>query len=220
MLHSSVPTIILLQMFRAAILALALGSAAAFVAPKAVRSANTAVKAFENEIGAQPPLGFFDPLGLLEDADQDRFDRLRYVEIKHGRICMLGVAGWLTTSNGVRLPGDIDYSGTSFASIGTGWDATQSVPVAGALQIFAFVGFLELFVMKDSANGAEPGEFPGDFRNGALDFGWDTFSEEEKTSKRAIELNNGRAAQMGLLALMVHDKLGNVLDLLPEGATL
>ena len=128
--------------------------------------------------------------------------------------------GWLTTSNGIRLPGDIDYSGTSFASIHTGWEGTTQVPVAGALQIFAFVGFLELFVMKDSANGAEPGEFPGDFRNGAIDFGWDTFDEETKASKRGIELNNGRAAQMGLLGLMVHDKLGNVLDLLPAGATL
>jgi len=207
-------------MFRAAVLALTLGAASAFVAPKSAAAPKTVVKAFENEIGAQPPLGFFDPLGFLDDADQERFDRLRYVELKHGRICMLGVAGWLTTAAGIRLPGDIDYEGTSFASIGTGWDATQSVPVAGALQIFAFVGLLELAVMKDSANGAEPGDFPGDFRNGALDFGWETFSEEEQASKRAIELNNGRAAQMGLLALMVHDKLGNVLDLLPEGASL
>jgi len=207
-------------MFRTVVLALTLGAASAFVAPKSAAAPKTVVKAFENEIGAQPPLGFFDPLGFLDDADQERFDRLRYVELKHGRICMLGVAGWLTTAAGIRLPGDIDYEGTSFASIGTGWDATQSVPVAGALQIFAFVGLLELAVMKDSANGAEPGEFPGDFRNGALDFGWETFSEEEKASKRAIELNNGRAAQMGLLALMVPDKLGNVLDLRPEGASM
>jgi len=207
-------------MFRATVLALTIGAAAAFVAPKSAAVPKTVVKAFESEIGAQPPLGFFDPLGFLDEADQERFDRLRYVELKHGRICMLGVAGWLTTAAGIRLPGDIDYEGTSFASIGTGWDATQSVPVAGALQIFAFVGLLELAVMKDSANGAEPGDFPGDFRNGALDFGWDTFSEEEQASKRAIELNNGRAAQMGLLALMVHDKLGNVLDLLPEGASM
>jgi hypothetical protein len=41
--------------------------------------------------------------------------------------------------------------------------------------------------------------------NGYIDFGWDTFSEEEKLSKRAIELNNGRAAQFGILGLMVHE---------------
>mmetsp|Transcript_60755 Transcript_60755/g.121931 ORF Transcript_60755/g.121931 Transcript_60755/m.121931 type:complete len:212 (-) Transcript_60755:262-897(-) len=193
-------------MFRSAVIALTLGSAAAFVAPKAARS-TTVVKAFESEIGAQPPLGCFDPLGMLEGADQERFDRLRYVEIKHGRISMLAVLGHLVTTAGIRLPGDIDYSGTSFASIGSGWAGSTQVPVAGSLQIFAFVGFLELFVMKDSANGAEPGDFPGDFRNGALDFGWDTFDADTQASKRGIELNNGRAAQMGILALMVHDKL-------------
>mmetsp|Transcript_60757 Transcript_60757/g.121936 ORF Transcript_60757/g.121936 Transcript_60757/m.121936 type:complete len:212 (-) Transcript_60757:327-962(-) len=193
-------------MFRSAVIALTLGSAAAFVAPKAARS-TTVVKAFESEIGAQPPLGCFDPLGMLEGADQERFDRLRYVEIKHGRISMLAVLGHLVTTAGIRLPGDIDYSGTSFASIGSGWAGSTQVPVAGSLQIFAFVGFLELFVMKDSANGAEPGDFPGDFRNGALDFGWDTFDADTQASKRGIELNNGRAAQMGILALMVHDQL-------------
>ena len=32
---------------------------------------------FSSEIGAQAPLGFWDPLGLLANADQARFDRLR-----------------------------------------------------------------------------------------------------------------------------------------------
>jgi hypothetical protein len=66
------------------------------------------------------------------------------------------------------------------------------------------IGFLELAVMKDIVGG----EFVGDFRNDAFDLGWDTFDEETKLSKRAIELNQGRAAQMGILALMVHEQLG------------
>jgi hypothetical protein len=40
--------------------------------------------AFEKEIGAQPPLGFWDPLGWLQDADQTQFDYLRECETKHG----------------------------------------------------------------------------------------------------------------------------------------
>ncbi|CAN0231430.1 unnamed protein product [Ectocarpus sp. 4 AP-2014] len=49
------------------------------------------------------------------------------------------------------------------------------------------------------------GSFPGDFTLGGNSFGssWDAMSEETQASKRAIELNNGRAAQMGILALMV-----------------
>ena len=35
------------------------------------------------------------------------------------------------------------------------------------------------------------------------------YSPEKIESKKAIELNNGRAAQMGILALMVHEKLDN-----------
>ena len=186
------------------LLSVLVGSAAAFAPSKQSRG-STSLKSFEDEVGAQPPLGFFDPLGLLKDADEARFNRLRYVEIKHGRVCMLAVLGHIVTTGGVRLSGDIDYHGTSFDSIPTGIAALSKVPVAGLLQIFLFIGFLELAVMKDITG---TGESVGDFRNDALDFGWGTFSPEEQERKRAIELNQGRAAQMGILALMVHEQLG------------
>ena len=195
---------------KTAILASVIATAAAF-APAKQASTSTAMKAFEDELGAQPPLGFFDPLGLVADGDQEKFDRLRYVEIKHGRICMLGVVGYLVNAAGIYLPGDISYDGTKFSDLGYGWDASFAVPVAGALQVLAFVGFLELAVMKDITGG----EFVGDFRNDAFDLGWDSFDEETKLTKRAVELNQGRAAQMGMLGLMVHDKLGNVDDFFP-----
>ena len=187
-------------------------SAAAF-APSKVAQTSTALNAFESELGAQPPLGLYDPLGLLDDADQERFDRLRYVEIKHGRISMLAFLGQITTRAGYYLPGNIDSAGTSFDSIPNGWAAVNAIPQAGLLQIVAFVGALELFVMKDVTGEAE---FVGDFRNGALDFGWDTFDEETKLSKRGIELNNGRAAMMGILGLMVHEQLGGSVPIVGE----
>jgi len=190
-----------------AILSLLAGYAAAF-APQQNELKSSALSAnFESELGAQKPLGFWDPLNLLLDQDQARFDRLRYVEVKHGRIAMLAVVGHVVTTMGMRLPGTIDMSGTTFESIPVGLKGLSAIPEGGLLQMLAFIGFLEVFVMKDSANGAAPGEFPGDFRNGAFDFGWDSFTEEEKMEKRAIELNNGRAAQMGILGLMVHEML-------------
>jgi hypothetical protein len=178
-------------------------SASAFAPAEHARSSSS-LQAFEEAIGAQPPLGFFDPLGLLAGADEDRFNRLRYVEIKHGRISMLAVLGHIVTTGGVRLPGDIDFEGTSFASIPTGIAALSKIPNAGLLQIFLFVGFLELAVMKDITG---TGEFVGDFRNDFIDFGWDALSAEEQERKRGIELNNGRAAMMGILGLMVHEML-------------
>mmetsp|Transcript_13616 Transcript_13616/g.31775 ORF Transcript_13616/g.31775 Transcript_13616/m.31775 type:complete len:218 (-) Transcript_13616:150-803(-) len=192
---------------KTAIFASLIAAASAF-APAKQASTSSALKAFESELGAQEPLGFYDPLGFVEDGDQAKFDRLRYVELKHGRICMLAFLGQITTRYGVHLPGDIDYSGDSFASYPNGWAAISgpdAIPSAGLAQIVAFVAALELGVMKDIEGTGN--EFVGDFRNGSLDFGWDTFDEETKLSKRAIELNNGRAAMMGIFGNMVAEQL-------------
>ena len=48
---------------------------------------------FANELGVQVPLGLFDPAGVLDGADKAEFDRIRWVELKHGRIAMLAVVG-------------------------------------------------------------------------------------------------------------------------------
>jgi hypothetical protein len=194
-----------------ALIASLVASAAAFAPAKTGTASTSLNMAFEDELGVQPPLGFFDPLGLLKDADQERFDRLRYVEIKHGRICQLGVVGYLINKAGIYLPGNISTDGTKFSDLGTGWDASFNVPVAGALQVLAFCGALELAGWKQAE-----GSFPGDFSASSFPVGWvKDYSPEEEYDLRAKELNQGRAAQMGMLALMVHDKLGNVDDLLP-----
>jgi hypothetical protein len=190
------------------ITALLAGSAAAF-APVQVGKTSTALKAFSEELGAQPPLGFFDPLGLLKDADQARFDRLRYVELKHGRISMLAFLGQIVTRAGIHFDGD--FGDVPISSIPPGWAAFSVLPTYGFWQIILFVGFLELGVMKNVKGDAE---FPGDFRNGFIDFGWDTFSDEQKLQKRAIELNNGRAAMMGILGLMMHEQIGGTFPII------
>jgi len=193
------------------ILASLFASAAAF-APSKVAQTSTTLNAFDAELGVQAPIGFFDPLGMLDNASQDQFDRLRYVEIKHGRIAQLAFLGNIITRAGVRLPGDIDFSGTTFESIPNGWAAVDAIPEKGLLQMLFFVGWLELLVMKDITGG----EFIGDFRNNYIDFGWDTFSEEAKLQKRAIELNNGRAAMFGILGLMMHEQLGGSIPIVGQ----
>jgi hypothetical protein len=191
------------------VLASLLASAAAFAPAAQKASSTTLASAFEDELGAQAPLGFFDPFGLLTgDVEEDRFDRLRYVEIKHGRICMLAFLGQITTRAGIHLPGNIDYAGHSFDSYPNGVAALigpNSIPTAGLVQLIAAVGVLECAFMRDIPGMGN--EFVGDFRNGYIDFGWDTFTDEEKLQKRAVELNNGRAAQFGILGLMVHEMI-------------
>merc|ERR1712183_1029329 len=128
-----------------------LASAAAF-APAKQTAITSSLGAFESELGAQEPLGFYDPLGFLEDGDQAKFERLRYVELKPGRISMLAFLGQLVTRAGLHLPGNIDLSGDSFDSFPDGWAAISgpdAIPSAGVGQIVLFVGLLELAVMKD-----------------------------------------------------------------------
>merc|ERR1719443_407432 len=188
-------------------------STAPRVAQRASVTSSAPKMSFESELGVQEPLGYFDPLNLLANADQERFERLRYVEVKHGRISMLAFLGQIITRAGLHLPGSIDKAGDSFSSYPNGIAALigpDSIPGKGFLQIFLFVGILEIFVMKDITG---TGEFPGDFRNDSLDFGWETFDEEQKLFKRGVELNNGRAAMLGILGLMVHEELGGSLPL-------
>jgi len=191
---------------KTAILASLIAAASAF-APAQQAAKTSSLSAFEEELGVQPPLGFYDPFGMLAgDATQERFERLRYVELKHGRICMLAFLGQITTRAGIHLPGNIDYAGDSFDSFPNGVAAIvgeNHIPTAGIVQLVALVGVLECAVMREVPGAGA--EFPGDFRNGYLDYGWDDFDEETKLQKRAIELNNGRAAMFGILGLMVHE---------------
>merc|ERR1712029_1085853 len=148
---------------KSAIIAALVGSAAAF-APAPAGRASTSVNAFEDELGAQPPLGFYDPFGLLNgDVTQERFDRLRYVEIKHGRICMLAFLGQIVTRAGLHLPGNINYAGDAFDSFPNGVAAVigpNSIPTAGLVQIICLVGWLECAVMRDVPGAGN--EFIGD----------------------------------------------------------
>ena len=72
-------------------------SATAFVpVARVARTSSLQMADFSKEIGAQVPLGFFDPLGLLKDADQETFDLYRSIETKHGRVSMLAILGELS----------------------------------------------------------------------------------------------------------------------------
>ena len=172
-----------------------IASASAFAPSANVPKSSSLSMAVSNELGAMAPLGYFDPLKICTDGNQENFDRLRYVELKHGRVAMLAVVGYLTTYAGIRFPGAED--------IPAGFAALPALPGMVWAQMVATWAMMEMANSSKPAeiNGFTP-EFMGDFRNGALDFGWDKQSDEWKRKKRSIELNQGRAAQMGILGLM------------------
>ena len=49
------------------------------------------LRAFENELGVQAPVGFWDPAGFTADGSTENFARRRQTELKHGRISMLAI---------------------------------------------------------------------------------------------------------------------------------
>jgi hypothetical protein len=62
-------------------------SAVAFSAPMRVAPRASAIKMnYENELGVIAPTGFFDPLNLSADLDEDKFAQYRTAELKHGRV--------------------------------------------------------------------------------------------------------------------------------------
>jgi len=191
-----------ITMFRALLIFGSLLGASAFapVSKRVPATSSLKMSDFKNEIGVQAPLGLWDPLGLLKGADQARFERLRKVELKHGRIAMLAVLGHIITTKGDRFPGEIAY-GVPFSSVKNGLAAFDAIPAAGLGQIIAFIGLMEwgFSAIEKDLEVASCESYIGKniFLRGGLE------------KKKAIELNNGRAAQMGILGLMVHEKLNN-----------
>merc|ERR1719278_250648 len=61
----------------------------------------------EGDIGVTPPLGVWDPLGLISKRDMRRYE---IMEIKHGRAAMLGFIHPVLIEAGARWPGYISPS--------------------------------------------------------------------------------------------------------------
>eukprot|EP00435_Cladocopium_sp_Y103_P027706 s1410_g6.t2 len=94
-------------------------------------------KAFEDELGVQPPLGYFDPLGLSKDGDFGEFYRRREAELKNGRVAMYATIGYIIPEY-FRWPGYLSPTeDLTFADVPNGLQALLKVPPEGWLQILA-----------------------------------------------------------------------------------
>merc|ERR1711906_78436 len=189
-----------------AVVALALlESVSAFQAPAmASRSCAAAPAMFsEGDLGVLPPLGVFDPLGLIETRDMRRYE---IMEIKHGRAAMLGFLHVIAIEAGVRVPGYLSTSmDLKFADVPAGCFASlEAVPTAGWLQIMVLTCMQEAgtgFGSKPQTDDAEPGDI-------ALD-SWVRYDDPEvKAFKLNAERQNGRAAMMGITGCLIHELLG------------
>jgi len=160
------------------------------------------LRAFENELGVQAPVGFWDPLGLSSDGDAAVFTRRRESEIKHGRISMLATMGYITPELTGKFPGFLAPSlGLQFEDVPNGLAAISKVPQAGWLQIAAYC----LFVEAPAAFGGRPKPAPGDF--GFKPPLLATSDPELRTRRLNAELANGRLAMMAIIGMFFQDGL-------------
>ena len=162
------------------------------------------LRAFENELGVQDPVGFWDPLGFTADGDVLSFKRRRVVELKHGRIAMLATMGYITPELTGKFPGYLSTSaGLKFADIPNGLAALSKVPALGWAQIFAYGGVCEITGPRTPAGKRE--EYasitPGDYGFKVL-----TSSDPvELRKKLSAEIANGRLAMVAIIGMFFQD---------------
>merc|ERR1719277_746692 len=194
---------------------------AAAAAP-APRAAATVVYAFENDLGVQPPTGFWDPAGLSADGDKFDFFRRRCVELKHGRVSMLACIGYIVQEF-ARWPGVVSYTnGTKFADIPNGLAALLKVPAVGWTQILFFCGYMELFAAYQDPN-LMPGKLSSrlvvgltEIQDAPNNYTFGPFGiinaesikdPEIRRKKLNAEIANGRLAMVAIIGMFFQDGL-------------
>jgi len=187
-----------------------------------------------------PIVGYWDPLGVGNES-AETIAWFRHAEIKHGRVAMAAFVGYLVQANGIHFPWDLqngllglgDGSTISFADISAAgsppaqWDA---LPTAAKCQIFAAIGFLELWGESSIAleksgekhyvRGGKPGFYPPfNSAEGTIAAPhpvplnlWDPFGltkkmdGERKAKALLAEVNNGRLAMIGIIGVLAASK--------------
>merc|ERR1719453_2290072 len=139
------------------------------------------------QVGALPPLGFFDPLNFSKVGDKEGFRNLRAAEIKHGRVAMMAALG-AVAQHYIKFPG--------FEKVPAGLGAVTTAPgTYGFAALFVLSGVLELAVWTQDAK-KEPGDFGDPVGLGMYD-----------VDMRNKELNNGRIAMFSALGIISADLL-------------
>lgn len=162
------------------------GSAAAFAPASNKASPLTALNALslDGRPGALPPLGGWDPLGLA--TSEEIYDKFRSIELKHGRVAMLAVLGYVVPEF-YRFPFDIS-PGLPCSEVPNGVKALATINPTGLVQIFFLIGFVDT---------------RGVFGN--YDVGKPTITGPTLLRRQTQELQNGRLAMLAAAELLRHD---------------
>merc|ERR1719199_858359 len=188
------------------------------------------------DLGTTFPLGVYDPLNLIGD-DAAKYRRWQEMEIKHGRLAMAATVHVFITEAGYRWPGylsDGTFGGEpiKFSDMPGGTLASwAAMPPLGWAQIIAFIAALDSAALQEGLPESlswdrfqfaqDPNRAPGDVASKNPDVFVRYSDPAEREFKLNAERNNGRAAMVGIIGMMIHEALtGNPLfPLQPEAVT-
>eukprot|EP00566_Odontella_aurita_P000950 CAMPEP_0113537690 /NCGR_PEP_ID=MMETSP0015_2-20120614/6964_1 /TAXON_ID=2838 /ORGANISM="Odontella" /LENGTH=215 /DNA_ID=CAMNT_0000437209 /DNA_START=261 /DNA_END=908 /DNA_ORIENTATION=+ /assembly_acc=CAM_ASM_000160 len=193
-------------------IALFAGSAAAFgsFGAKSAPAASPVVESFaDNLVGALPPVGFWDPLGFAEKADDALLKRYREAELTHGRVAMIAVIGFLV---GEKVEGssflfDAQISGpaiTHIPQVPEGFWALLLLSIGATEQFRAEKGWVD----PSETPIDQPGMLKADYTPGDLGFdplGLKPEDPEEFREMQTKELQNGRLAMLAAAGFLAQE---------------
>merc|ERR1719456_1742404 len=151
----------------------------------------------------------FDPLNLASLGGDETLAFFRHAEIKHGRVAMAAMVGFLVHINGIHFSGMLSPTyGVSFEALSKmgPFDAWNAIPLLGQIQILWTIAGLEHASECLNPDGHyTKGGMPGDLK--FLKRFWDTpgftkkLTAAQLAEKRVAELKNGRLAMIGIASV-------------------
>lgn len=155
------------------------------------------------------PVGFFDPLGFAEKADDALLKKYREAELTHGRVAMLAVLGFLV---GEKVEGssflfDASISGpaiTHIPQVPNGFWIGLIIAIGAAEQFRAEKGWVD----PSDTPVDSPGQLLADYTPGDLGFdplGLKPEDPEEFFEMQTKELQNGRLAMLAAAGFLAQE---------------
>jgi hypothetical protein len=151
----------------------------------------------------------WDPAGLATIGSEDTIRFFRHAELKHGRVAMAAMVGYLVHISGMHFPGMLSPTfGISFEKLSAmgPFEAWNTIPLLGQIQILWTIAGLEhASECLNPAGHYTKGGTPGDLK--FLKNFWDLpgltkkLTEEQKAEYRLAELKNGRLAMIGIISV-------------------
>lgn len=159
-------------------------------------------------VGPESANKVFDPWGLSAMGSDATLRWFRHAELKHGRVAMAAMVGFLVHINHIHFPGMLSTTyGISFESLSNmgPFDAWNAIPLLGQIQILWTIAGLEHASESLNPQGhyMKTGT-PGDIKF-LKKFYWglgaSKLSPAELAKKRESELKNGRLAMIGIASV-------------------